>query len=152
MKTKVILILSLVWVLSGSVFAQCYNGTKMGPIYADGKVLVDEMDKGGYETVRLEYDLIFTSKSSWRSLSSDWEYVIMGFADGGVKVLTLDLYVWDESASKYVYVKSDDGSNKTAPIVTVLPPTTQDYKIVVTVKEFYSGYNAAKYGLIFVHK
>lgn len=115
-----------------------------------GSELVSQLDDQGNEIVRTEYDLIFTSKDSFRNLTSDWEYTIVGFADNGVKDLDLKLYVWDESDEKWVFVNEDKDSESYA-IIKVKPPVSALYKVEVIVYKFHEGYNAAQFGLLYVH-
>ena len=77
MKTKNIVTLTFGLLLSLSLNAQCTNGTKSSPIYKEGAELVEKFDEAGLEIVRIEYDLIFSSKETTRNLSSDWEYTIV---------------------------------------------------------------------------
>ncbi len=130
--------------------AQCINEKLSLPIYKMGAELVEKFDDQGNEIVRIEYDLVFNSKESFRSLSSDWEYTIIGFADNGVKDLDLKLYEYDESTEKWSFVAEDKGSESYS-IVKVKPEVTKLYKVEIIVYEFIEGYSAARYGLMYVH-
>jgi len=130
--------------------AQCINGTKSYPIYKDGAALVDQMDSDGREIVRIEYDLVFDKKESFRNLSPDWEYTIVAFADDGVEDLDLKVYVYDELLDKYTEV-ADDNSTESYAIVTVKPSKAALYKVDVIIYKFKEGYTAARYGLMYIH-
>jgi len=130
--------------------AQCINGTSSYPIYKTGAQLVEEFDKSGAEIVRIEYDLIFSSKETFRNLTSDWEYSIIGFADNGVKDLDVKLYEYDELLDSWTLV-AKDASDESYAIVTYRPAVTSMYKVEIIVYEFKPGYSAARYGLMFVH-
>ena len=150
MKTKFFTIAIFSLLFSVNLNAQCVNGVKSYPIYKMGAQLVDEFDNEGSEIVRIEYDLIFSSKETSRSLSSDWEYTIIGFADDGVKDLDIALYEYDDLLDKWIMVAEDE-SGEAYAILNYQPAVTAMYKVEVTVYEFYEGYSAARYGLMFVH-
>ena len=61
------------------------KGTSMEPILAAAKPLVDEIEGGDYEIVRMEYDLIFSEKSTYRTLFDGWTYGIAAFGDYRIK-------------------------------------------------------------------
>lgn len=151
MKQKILFlgILSLLFITN--INAQCINGTNSYPIYKMGAQLVESFDNDGAEIVRIEYDLVFSSKETFRNLSSDWEYVIVGFADNGVKDLDVKLYEYDELLAEWKVV-AEDKSTESYAIVSYRPPVTALYKVEVIVYSFYEGYNAARYGLMFVHE
>ena len=67
MKTKFLTLCTLVF-MSSSMNAQCINGTSSYPIYKTGAQLVETFDTEGHEIVRIEYDLLFTSKETFRNL------------------------------------------------------------------------------------
>lgn len=150
MKKGLILILLAAVAVTFNGQAQCVNGTKSYPIYKTGAALVDQMDSDGREIVRIEYDLVFDSKESFRNLSSDWEYTIVAFADDGVEDLDVKAYSYDELLDKWTLV-AEDKSTESYAIVTVKPTETVLYKIEVIVYKFKEGYTAARYGLMYVH-
>lgn len=150
MKSKFYLLLLFSCFLIASVDAQCINGTKSYPIYKLGAQLVDQFDNDGNEIVRIEYDLVFTSKETSRNLSADWEYTIVAFADDGVKDLDIKVSVYDDLLEKWTQV-AEDSSVESYAIATVKPPADALYKVEVIVYQFKEGYTAARYGLMFVH-
>jgi hypothetical protein len=115
-----------------------------------GAQMVEKFDAEGAEIVRIEYDLIFTSKETFRTLSPDWEYLVIGFADGGVKDLDVKVYEYDDLLDKWTLVAQDDATDAFA-MVAVTPTRAAMYKVEVIAYEFYEGYSAARYGLMFVH-
>jgi hypothetical protein len=154
MKTKFFVLLGLFFILTQLSNAQpnspCVNGTRSYPIYRSGAQLVEKFDAEGAEIVRIEYDLIFTSKESFRNLSPEWEYLIIGFADTGVKDLDVKVYEYDDLLDKWTLVVQDDATDAFA-MVAVTPTRAAMYKVEVIAYEFYEGYSAARYGLMFVH-
>lgn len=150
MKQKIILLAILSLLFMTNVNAQCINGTKSYPIYKMGAQLVETFDNDGAEIVRIEYDLIFSSKESFRNLSSDWEYVIVGFADNGVKDLDVKLYEYDDLLAQWKVV-AEDKSTESYAIISYKPLVTALYKVEIIVYEFYEGYDAARYGLMYIH-
>lgn len=130
--------------------AQCINGTKSYPIYKMGASLIEKFDNEGAEIVRIEYDLVFSSKETFRNLSPDWEYTIIGFADEGVKDLDVKVYEYDDLLEKWTLIV-EDKSVDTYAVVSLRPNTSALFKVEVIVYEFHGDYSAAKYGLMFVH-
>lgn len=130
--------------------AQCVNGTKSYPLYKTGAELISALDDEGKEVVRIEYDLLFTSKETFRQLTSDWEYTLVAFADDGIKDLDIKLYEYDTLLDRYVEKTKDNSTDKMA-ILTWKPETTAQYKIEIIAYEFHEGYTAARYGLLVFH-
>ena len=72
MRAKILTLAILSLLFSINVKAQCINGVKSYPIYKTGAQLVEQFDTEGAEIVRIEYDLIFSSKESFRNLTSSF--------------------------------------------------------------------------------
>lgn len=151
MKFQSYLILVLFSLLFINSQAQCINGVKTMPIYKQGEPIIEDLDFMGMEVVKVEYDLIFSEKFSYRYLSDDWKYKVMAFADGGVKDLDIYLYENDVETGEWVLVAEDTGENA-EPFVFHVPKAYTEYSVKIVVDEFYEGFNAARYGLIIVHE
>jgi hypothetical protein len=151
MNAKFFPLLMLLLFLQLAIKAQCINGVKSYPIYKMGAKFVDAFDNEGAEIVRIEYDLVFSSKETFRNLTSDWEYSIIGFADDGVKELGIKLYEYDDLLDRWTLVK-EAASEDAYTMVAHRPSQTGMYKVEVIVDEFHPGYTAARYGLMFVHE
>jgi hypothetical protein len=150
MKLKLLSAAILLIFTIGTTSAQCINGTKSYPIYKAGAAIVNEFDQQGKEIVRIEYDLIFDMKETFRDLTSDWEYSIIAFADDGVKDVDVKIYAYDDLLEQWTLVAQDNSTEGFA-IITYQPAETALHKIEVIVYEFYEGYTAARYGLFIVH-
>lgn len=150
MKFKHLLPIFLSLVFSINLNAQCINGTKSIPIYKVGKKLVKKFDKLGAEIVRIEYDLVFSSKDTFRDLSPEWDYNIIGFADEGVKDLDLKVLQYDIMKGEWIVLGSDVSKNSYASVI-IRPNRVDTYKIQISVYEYFEGYTATRYGLIIVH-
>jgi hypothetical protein len=151
MKMKTFFLLLATFLVLQSIDAQCINGAKSYPIYKLGAQLVDQFDTDGNEIVRIEYDLVFTSKETTRNLSADWEYTLVAFADDGVKDLDIKVSVYDDLLDQWTLVTQDNSAESFA-IAVVKPPVDALYKVEVIVYQFNEGYNVARYGLMFVHE
>ena len=148
---KIIIVAIIAFIgLSYNSNAQCINEKLSYPIYKLGAALVDQFDTDGKEIVRIEYDLVFTSKESFRNLSADWEYSIIGFADGGVKDLDVKVYEYDDLLDKWTLV-AEDASSESYAMATIKPTKDALYKVDVIVYSFNEGYDVARYGLMYVH-
>ena len=150
MKFKPLLLILVPILFSLSSNAQCINGSKSIPIYKTGEKLIKKFDKLGSEIVRIEYDLVFSSKNTYRDLSPNWDYKIIGFADKGVKDLDLKVLQYDVIKGEWIELGSDV-SNKSYASVIIRPNRVDTFKIEISVYEYFEGYSAARYGLIIVH-
>ena len=72
------------------------------------------------------------------------------YNNDGVKDLNIKVYEYDDLLEKWNLV-SEDTSDQIYAVTTVKPEVSAMYKVEVIVEEFYEGYTAARYGLIFVH-
>ena len=149
MRTKLLAIAAFTLCAVG-LQAQCINGVLSYPIYKTGAQLVKDYDEAGKEIVRIEYDLVFTSKETFRDLYDSWEYTIIGFADDGVKDLDLKVSEYDDLLEEWVLV-AEDASEGSVAEITVTPEVTATYMVEVIVYAFHEEYSAARYGLMFVH-
>lgn len=142
----------LMLLIGFSFFAQgqCINGKLAKPIHDVGAEIISQIDNEGFEVVRAEYDLIFTSKDTYRTLTTSWEYALFAFADNGVADLDIAVYEYDDLLEHWTLILKDDGPENTAT-VTFTPAKDQQYKITITVKEYVEGYDVARYGLIIFH-
>jgi hypothetical protein len=131
--------------------AQCINGKLSYPLYKVGATLVNNFDNDSLEIVRIEYDLVFDSKESFRNLSTDWEYTIFAFADDGVKDLNIKLFEYDDLLESWTLV-SEDNKTESYAMVSVKPGVDALYKVEVIVNEYYEGFNVARYGLMYLHE
>lgn len=133
-----------------SVNAQRNDGTSMLPIMKQGEEIRKLMEeKHEMEIVRIEYDIIRTTKESFRTLSSDWTYQVIAFGDYRVKDIDVEVYRRTSSGGWTLVGKDNDASS--VAVVKVTPSSVGDYKIVTRVYSFEDDYDAAHYGLFIVH-
>lgn len=125
------------------------KGTSMEPILAAARPLVEEIEDGDFEIVRMEYDLVFSEKSTYRTLFDGWTYGIAAFGDYRIK--DIDLSVYKKSNGRWKLVE-EDAENDDVATVTIKPRTKEEYKIVVSVYRFNKGYNVGHYGLMIFHE
>ncbi len=135
-----------------SLFASAQSETTMLDILETGqtlcKYLENDKDK---EIVHIEYDIIRTTKSMTRVLTSDYTYSIVVFGDRRVKDIDVSLYKWSEESNSWILLKKDEDEDDIA-IVEVSPKTNGEYKVEIKVYSFNDGYEAAHYGLIICHE
>ena len=125
------------------------NGTSMEPIMAAAKPLVEEIEGGNYEIVRMEYDLIFTEKSTYRTLFDGYTYGIVAFGDYRIKDIDISLYVKSRGDWKLF---EEDAENDDVATVSIKPRIKEEYKIVISVYKFNKGYSVGHYGLMIFHE
>ena len=155
MTRKFIIIFVYVFAL-GTSFAQkdlSYldneRGTSMEPILAAAKPLVEEIEGADYEIVRMEYDLIFGEKSTYRTLFDGYTYGIVAFGDYRIKDIDVSVYVKSRGEWKLL---EEDAENDDVATVSVKPRTKEEYKIVISVYKFNKGYSVGHYGLMIFHE
>jgi len=125
------------------------KGTSMEPILAAAKPLVEEIEGGDYEIVRMEYDLIFDKKSTYRTLFDGWTYGIAAFGDYRIEDIDVSVYVKSRGNWKLV---EEDAENDDVATVSVRPRFKEEYKIVISVYKFKKGYKVGHYGLMIFHE
>jgi hypothetical protein len=125
------------------------KGTSMEPILAAAKPLVEEIEKGDYEIVRMEYDLIFDKKSMFRNLHDGWTYGIAAFGDYRIKDIDVTIYKKSRGTWKMV---EEDAENDDVATVSIKPRQTEEYKIEISVYKFNKGYSVGHYGLMIFHE
>ena len=125
------------------------KGTSMEPILAAAKPLVEEIEDGDYEIVRMEYDLIFGEKSTYRTLFDGWTYGIATFGDYRIKDIDVSVYV--KNKGKWKLFK-EDAENDDVATVSIKPREKEEYKIVISVFKFNKGYSVGHYGLMIFHE
>lgn len=125
------------------------KGTSMEPILAAAKPLVEEIEDGGYEIVRMEYDLVFEKKSAFRKLFDGWTYGIAAFGD--YRIQDIDITVYKENRGRWEMVE-EDAENDDVATVSIKPTRDEEYKIVISVYKFNPGYSVGHYGLMIFHE
>jgi hypothetical protein len=125
------------------------NGTSMEPILAAAKPLVEEIEGGNYEIVRMEYDLIFTEKSTYRTLFDGYTYGIVAFGDYRIKDIDVSVYVKSRGDWKLF---EEDAENDDVATISIKPRIKEEYKIVISVYKFNKDYSVGHYGLMIFHE
>ena len=155
MRTSILITITCIFV-SGFTFAQKdysrldnEKGTSMEPILAAADPLVEEIEDGGYEIVRMEYDLIFSKKSTYRKLFDGWTYGIAAFGDYRIK--DIDVTVYREIRGRWEKVEEDAEDDDVAT-VSITPRRDEEYKIEISVYKFNKGYTVGHYGLMIFHE
>ncbi|MBN1250660.1 MAG: hypothetical protein JXR51_15375 [Bacteroidales bacterium] len=125
------------------------NGTSMMPIMGDALPAIKYIeDTLKVEIVRIEYDLIFTTKSSFRTLYTGWKYGIYAIGDYRIKKISIAVY---KSVNKeWQYVTTVNPGAYSA-LSLIEPEETEDYLFQVKVEEFEEGFSAGHYSLIIYH-
>lgn len=103
----------------------------------------------GQEIVRMEFDIIQETKSTFRTLTSEYTYGICAFGDYRIEDIDIKVYKWTNE--KWVLVEKDEDAENLA-CVNISPYSTSDYRIDISVYKFASGYSGGHYGLIIYHE
>jgi len=150
MKTQCISFQAVVWLIlaaMGQLSAQ--DGTSMAPILKDASPYIVFLEEKGFEIVRMEFDIINGTETTFRTLHNGWEYGVIAFGD--YRIADIDVKVYKKIGSQWVLISEDEKSDSEA-VVTVKPSYTGEYKIEIIPYEFKDGYRAAHYGLIIFHE
>lgn len=100
------------------------------------------------EVVRLEFDLISSTKSTYRKLYQGYDYGIVAFSDE--RIADIDIKIYKLINNEWVELGKDNTSDETA-LVTITPSYTGDYRIDITSYKFSYGYDSGYYGLLVYH-
>lgn len=74
----------------------------------------------GQEIVRMEFDIIHSTKQSIRTLTSDYEYGIVAFGDYRIK--DIDIKVYKKVNGQWTLISQDEDTSSNA-MVTISPYT-----------------------------
>lgn len=147
MKKQVILFLSLV--CSINILAQKEEVSMHSILESAGKYLNYIERELGQEIVRMEFDIIQSSKQTFRTLTDEYTYGICVFGDHRIEDIDVKVYKWVNE--QWVLIEKDEDSESVA-VVTISPSTTAEYKIVISAYSFEDGYEAGHYGLMIFHE
>ncbi|MBL7852756.1 MAG: hypothetical protein JNL17_00040 [Cyclobacteriaceae bacterium] len=121
----------------------------MAAILSDAGTLAKKIEMElGQEIVRMEFDIVQTSKSTFRTLTADFEYGILAFGDFRIKDIDIKVYKWVNN--QWSLVEKDEEVKPNA-IVTFKPPFTAEYRIDIIAATFEEGHDVGHYGLIVFH-
>jgi len=116
---------------------------------AAAKPLVEKIESKYFEIVRMEYDIIFDKKSTYRILYEGWTYGLAAFGDHRIKVI--DNTVYKKRKEKCTKVEQD-AENDYVATVSIKPRADEEYKIVKSVYKFNKDYSVGHYGLMIFHE
>jgi len=126
------------------------NGTSMMPIMGDALPVIEYIeDSLQVEIVRIEYDLLFTTKNSYRVLYKGWKYGIFAIGDYRIKRLSISVYKKENDEWKFISSSSTD--KYTALSIIDQKDKNEEYAFQVKAEEFEEGYKAGHYALIIYH-
>jgi hypothetical protein len=135
-------------VLCGSAQAQS-DDISMASIIADAERYVQVVEhEYGQQIVRMELDLISSTKEAFRTLSGGLEYGIAAFGDQNIKDIDLKIYKFVND--QWVLIEKDNKREKFA-MVTVRPEVTAQYMIEISAYEFAENKHVGHYGLMIFH-
>lgn len=144
---KVITIFILTLIVN-NVLAQ-KDDISMSGILSDASKVVNLVEREyGQEIVRMEFDIVYSDKLTYRTLSDQYKYGIIAFGDYRINDIDVKVYKWVNE--QWVLIVEDKDNSKVAS-VEITPSNTGEYKIVITAYKFEPGYNVGHYGLIVYH-
>ncbi len=146
---KKLFFLLLVLASSFNLYAQKEDIYMKSILDAAGPIVNLIERENGQEIVRMEFDIVRDSKTTFRQLSSDYVYGICAFGDNRIRDIDIKVYRWTNN--QWVLVEKDEDSESLAA-VSVAPTSTADYKIVISAYSFEPGCDVGHYGLIIFHE
>jgi hypothetical protein len=112
------------------------------------QIIIDAAENRDMEVVRIEADIIRTTKEIHRTLDPSFTYSII--AVGSNRIEDLDIEIYKKINGSWTLIKKDADS-KSVAVVEIKPSSSEEYGIVVKAYKFYSGYNVGHYGLVISH-
>ena len=126
------------------------NGTSMMPIMGDALPVIEYIeDSLKAEIVRIEYDLLFSTKPSYRTLYKGWKYGIFVIGDYRIKKLSISVY--KKEAGEWKFISKSSTDKYTALSIIEPKEETEEYAFQVKAEEFEEGYKAGHYAIIVYH-
>ncbi len=124
-------------------------GTSMIPVMNDAyPVLKYIEDSLKAEVVRVEYDLLFDSKDSFRPFFKGWNYGVCVVGDYRINKIKLRLF--RQEKDEWILVKENDENGNIA-LSMVTAESDGMYRFEITAKGFVDGFTAGHYALIIFH-
>lgn len=146
MKSGFILVFSILLVLG--VFGQ-KEEISMTAILKDAGVYVQKVEmEFGKEIVRMEFDILQNTKTTFRTLMDQYEYGILAFGD--YRIADIDIKVYKFVNSQWTLIAQDQTQDRNA-LVKIKPDFTADYMIEIIAYKFEPGFSVGHYGLIVFH-
>ncbi len=151
---KSILIFAILFAFSTITFSQTgkeldnENGTSMMPVVGGLEDIVKTLEKEKVEIVRIEVDLLFTAKNTFRILYPKYTYGILTYGDYRFKSLALNIY--KKENGEWKFFKTGENKDGTSSIL-ITPEKLAEYKFEVIAAEFNEGYTGGHYVLIIMH-
>jgi len=124
------------------------NGTSMNPIINELGDVVKVFEDAKFEIVRIEFDLLFDSKFTYRTLSSGYTYGF--FVWGDYRISDIVIRVYKKVGDQWQYY-ADGEPNGNSSSLKFQTTETAEYKFEVKALQFAEGYKAGHYGLIVYH-
>lgn len=125
------------------------KGTSMAPILAEALPIVREVEGKEFEIVRMEFDLVSETKTTYRSLYQQWSYGVIAFGD--YRLEDIDVAVYKDVDGKWFLVEKDTDARSKAAVV-IKPSSSGTYRIDVKAYKFKPGYSVGRYGLVVFHE
>lgn len=139
----------IIMLFSSMLFAQNVD-ISMGEFIEEISEYVQVIETDyGQEVVRTEFDIIRTSKETYRILTDDYEYGVFVIGDDRIK--DIDVKVYKKVEGDWTLIGQDEEEDAQA-LVTIEPSTTTQYKIEISAYEFHEGYEVGFYSLIVYHE
>jgi hypothetical protein len=145
---RFILLLILLNAFSRSVHAQKEDITMRNILSISAEYVESIEMELGQEIVRMEFDIVSNSKTTYRMLSSNYEYGILAFGESRIE--DIDIKVYKYVNDQWSLVAQDEDEAEFA-LVSVQPLSSATYRIEISAYRFADGYSVGHYGLLIFH-
>lgn len=134
-------------IFSNASYAQTSTAS-ITSILSQLQQIIETAEKRDMEVVRVEADIIRTTKETYRVLDPSYRYSII--AVGSSRIKDLDIEVYKKIDGEWTLIQKDDDNQNVAG-VEIKPSAYADYKILIKAYAFYEGYDVGHYGLAVIH-
>lgn len=126
------------------------DGTSMMPILNKAQQIAEYLEEECQkEIVRIEFDILWDTKVSYRTLNKGWTYNIVAFGD--FRFSDIDVSIFKYNGNEWV-LEETDADSKDVAIVSITPNNDSEYRIEIKAYKYHDGYKAGHYGLIVCHE
>ncbi len=146
---RIATLISILYLPLTGMLAQPKEGTSMIPILTDALNYIKSAEDMGLEIVRMEFDIISDTKSTFRTLHQGWTYAVIAFGD--YRISDIDIAIYKYVDGTWTLTGKDTSAAANASVI-VKPSSTEIYRIDIIAYKFISGYTAAHYGLLIIHE
>jgi len=125
------------------------QGNSMFPVINDALPVIRYIeDSLKAEIIKVEYDIVFSSKDTFRPLFKDWAYGI--FIVGDYKIKGLGIKVYKQVNNEWKLIK-ENAENSNLALTMLTPDEDALYRFEIVAKNYVEPFTAGHFALILFH-